>query len=442
MKSPTEFSKISKKVSEIFNKSEIEELAHKTGFVVRKRMLSGLAFMQLMVFELLQAPLMSLNEMSGLLLSDDIRLSRQSLDERMNDRAVAFMRALFSKILLLKLPTLDLLDTAKVFQRILIKDGTVWQLPENLASLYRGSGGGASKAGIKVHLMYNLKGMGDCGVQLVDATSKDTKNELNDIKKGDLLLTDLGYFDIARFAQITRQEAYFISRYRMGICVYDLEHNRLDLAALIRKMHVGEIKEMDVYLGNKERLKVRLVLEKVPPELAAYKRRKLKYDKQNKRKSVSKERLEFCDANAYITNVSGEVIKARDIRSIYALRWQIEIMFKTWKSTYRIDSIKQLKAERFLCMLYGRLIIILLQIKLFSWFKAHLWNTQNIELSELKSLKFMSRYSAINKEVFQSVKSIKNTLDALFQQLATKCRKEKRKKTKTPMQILSKITLT
>ncbi|MDZ7743416.1 MAG: hypothetical protein U5Q03_17180 [Bacteroidota bacterium] len=62
-----------------------------------------------------------------------------------------------------------------------------------------------------------------------------------------------------------------------------------------------------------------MILERVPDEVAAEKRRKLKTDKQNKRKNISKERLAFCDVNAYITNADQDVLPTELIRSVYLL---------------------------------------------------------------------------------------------------------------------------
>ncbi len=53
-------------------------------------------------------------------------------------------------------------------------------------------------------------------------------------------------------------------------------------------MKQGEKLDMQVYLGNKQKLPVRLIIEKVPNSVAAEKRRKLKTDKQNKRKILAK----------------------------------------------------------------------------------------------------------------------------------------------------------
>jgi len=60
--------------------------------------------------------------------------------------------------------------------------------------------------------------------------------------------------------------------------------------------------------------------------------------------------------NAYITNADQDILPTDLIRSIYSLRWQIEIIFKTWKSTFNLDKVKQMKIQRFDCINYGTLI--------------------------------------------------------------------------------------
>ena len=67
-------------------------------------------------------------------------------------------------------------------------------------------------------------------------------------------------------------------------------------------------------------------------------------------------RLDFNSINAYITNVSNDIITMNEVHELYSLRWQIEIIFKVWKSIFKINQVKKVKLERFMCFLYGRLI--------------------------------------------------------------------------------------
>ena len=50
----------------------------------------------------------------------------------------------------------------------------------------------------------------------------------------------------------------------------------------------------------------------------------------------------------------------KQVHELYSLRWQIEIVFKTWKSLFDIDYCRTVKQERIECHLYGKLIAIFL----------------------------------------------------------------------------------
>lgn len=57
-----------------------------------------------------------------------------------------------------------------------------------------------------------------------------------------------------------------------------------------------------------------------------------------------------------MTNTPETYLKNENIHGLYSLRWQIEILFKTWKSMFHIDQCKTIKTERFECHIYGQLI--------------------------------------------------------------------------------------
>ena len=49
---------------------------------------------------------------------------------------------------------------------------------------------------------------------------------------------------------------------------------------------------------------------------------------------------------------------ASEIHELYRLRWQIELLFKTWKSDLEVDKMKKVKIERWLCHFYLQSIVL------------------------------------------------------------------------------------
>lgn len=442
----SEEAKIVKRIISLFNKNEIEEIARNTGFVSRQRKLTGFTFMLLMIFEIRKTSIESLNELSIKLESEGVLISKQGIDNRFNESAVEFMKKLTCNVLSRKLDRDELLENAVFFNRIIVKDSTVFQLPAEYSEKYKGSGGGASEAGIKLQYEYNLKANTGLDIELQSSCVPDIKSKLQNIQPKDLRIEDLGYFKLKRFDEIINSKAYFLSRLKYSISVFskdDDQYKRINIDKLVNKMKVGEKLELQVYLGQKEKLPVRLILERVPDEVAAEKRRKLKTDKQNKRKNISKERLAFCDVNAYITNADQDVLPTELIRSVYSLRWQIEIIFKTWKSTFNLDKVKQMKIQRFDCINYGTLLQIVICTKLYNYYKTILWNKSTIELSELKSFQYLLK-TMNGMKIFikgSQIKEMTELLENTKETLGRKCRKERKKGSITPMMIMSKFPL-
>lgn len=99
-------------------------------------------------------------------------------------------------------------------------------------------------------------------------------------------------------------------------------------------------------------------------ELAKKKRVHQKFIEHKKGITTSEKLIELNNVNMFVTNIEESVIPKELVYLLYSLRWQIELIFKAWKSIYGIHKINPVKNERFLCHLYGTLISLLLSTKL------------------------------------------------------------------------------
>ncbi|WP_432406387.1 transposase [Wukongibacter sp. M2B1] len=94
----------------------------------------------------------------------------------------------------------------------------------------------------------------------------------------------------------------------------------------------------------------------------------------------------------YITNTNSSVITNDQIYEIYSLRWQIEIIFKIWKSIFTISNVKPVKIERFKCQLYGKLILLILSSVIMFRIRNELLHREQLEASEIKSSEIIKQY--------------------------------------------------
>jgi hypothetical protein len=274
-------SKLISAISSFFDKNYIEQIARDTGFVQRDSRLQGIDFFLICVFIHQKDPFISLNGLCGELIQQDIIISKQSLQERFNDQAVAFMKRIVSDALSKKLPTQKSFENL-YFKRVIIGDSTVFQLPVSYSFKYKGNGGGGSTSALKIQYQFNLLTHEIIAMITQEGTSSDYSCPLADLQECDLRIEDLGYFSVARIKQIEQAKAFFVSRLRYSIAVYIDKgefYQEIDLVKIARSMRVNQIRSLNVFIGHENLFPVRLILEKLPKNISDEKRRKLKYDK-------------------------------------------------------------------------------------------------------------------------------------------------------------------
>jgi len=297
-----------------------------------------------------------------------VKISAQALMKRINqETSVQFLKSVYSKILKEKILSLEDIPAELLvhFSKILLQDSSVINLHEKLQEHFKGSGGRASKASAKFDVIYDWKSKNYEQIILTDRGEADQKLGLkidDFITENSLVIRDLGYLRIDSLIRIIAKKAFFLSRLRSSIEVYLNEEDiqPTDIADYISKnhKHINQI-DLQVYITAKK-LSTRLVIYKVPESIANERRRKAKATAKKEGRQLREKTLRFMDYNLFITNVPIEIWKLEVIGTIYRIRWQIELIFKCWKSKLEIHYLKGINPERIKCLIYAKLILILL----------------------------------------------------------------------------------
>lgn len=144
--------------------------------------------------------------------------------------------------------------------------------------------------------------------------------------------------------------------------------------------------------------------------------------------------------NLLVTNTLPEELPATEVYAFYSLRWQIEILFKTWKSIFRVHVVKPMKLERFQCHLYGQLLRLYLVASITYQMRRLLWEKQQKEVSEFKCAYMVQIYLArIHAVLFCTFQHPVSVLTRLFQDVCRNGEKARRHRQATPFEILGLI---
>jgi IS4 transposase len=115
---------------------------------------------------------------------------------------------------------------------------------------------------------------------------------------------------------------------------------------------------------------------RVPQEVADQRRRRLRATARDRGRTSSAARLAWCDWAILVTNVPPDMLSGREALLLARARWQIELLFKLWKSHGHIDGSRSGKPWRVLCEVYAKLLAMVVQHWLLltgCWARPALW---------------------------------------------------------------------
>ena len=361
-----------------------------------------------------------------------IQIHKQSLDGRFTERTVYFVKAVLERLICEQFSEkLFAGDFLSHYNHVRIKDSTTFKAPSNLAIHYKGRGG---TAGISIQYEFDLKTGKFLDLTFSGACDNDQGNARDtaeNICKNDLILRDLGYFSTGVFKKISEAEACFLSRLQAATAVYEENNIEVDFKQLYTFMTKNGIEKLEkqVFIG-KDKLPVRLFIGLVPSQV--YQERIRRKEKEEKNRGCKmKDRTKFLlHFNLFVTNVEAEKLPAEKIMPLYRFRWQIELMFKNWKSVFSIHNLQKMKENRYVTMLYIRLILIIVNLQIINQVQYTLskQGEKDAVLSYRKTLQTLKNsFSEILKILRYSQQEAIKLLGQICQMLSKNHWREKRK---------------
>lgn len=427
----------------------IEAKARQSGFVKRKSKLTGSRFTNLMVFSNGNLAETSLLEMcQDYEYSYGELLSKQSLDERFNEHSVVFLKMLIQEILSRHMPSDRFKDLLPDCKTIRIKDATSFQLPEDLQKVYPGSGGHTSKACLKIQFEYDLKSGNVLDLSIGPYTTTDLTNSyqtLESVNRQDLIIRDLGYIGLELLGKIKEKEAYFLNRIKSNISIWLKDKNNcfseLDLITVEKQMRRSNVKtrEFSVFLGSDKKISCRLIVECLPEENKAEKLRKAYVAAKRERRELGSYTISRIGMNLFVTNLKDEDVPKEQVWGLYRLRWQIELVFKVWKSVASVDKIKKAKRERIECHLYGKLLWVLLGWNIYWRITDHIKDKKKA-VSFNKMMKNLRKFCQhLKNRTFAKSNGVALNIQTFVVNVLKNCMLEQRKKSLSSVDLIIRL---
>jgi len=207
-------------------------------------------------------------------------------------------------------------------------------------------------ASAKLHMVINAVGRGPSSMRIARGSRQDVRLlRVGAWVRDKLLLFDLGYFRGRLFQSIQQHGGFFLTRLR--------PHCNPVLLAGARAEH-------QQFVGQK--------LQPVLPHLG---RDALDFDASLHFEDRRPSRHRFMPVRVvgvwntiehrhhlYITNVPRDRLAAAHLAGVYAVRWEVELLFRELKTHYRIDDVRSRRRSVTECLLYASLLTLVFSRRL------------------------------------------------------------------------------
>lgn len=331
--------------------SDLDSIARKSGLILRRsRKFSAQGFLLALLRSVTKgdASFGQLAMQLGTLQSS--AMSRQGMFKRFSKASTSFLLGVYQHLLKEKSrSTFQGLENAP-FKRVLIEDSTIISMSKSNAGHFPNNGNGrTATAGCKCLLLTDLLSGDVLSSDLHNARDSDQalgQEILRHCRKGDLVVRDMGFFNLEALHLIEAREAFWISRLPASVSL--TTRDGTELRDLLKRTHGNRI-DLAVFIGRdiRGRVPCRLVATRLGADDTEKHRRMRKREAKKRGATASREGLLRDGWRLLVTNLPCATITAKRLNDIYALRWSIEIRFRSLKQSCQISRALTHKSDFF-----------------------------------------------------------------------------------------------
>lgn len=274
-------------------------------------------------------------------------MARQSLHARFSPESTAFLVKIHNHLIEQRYGPVATVLKGSPIRRVLIEDSSSQAMHKSNAEEFPASGNqlGAT-AGVKIDIAFDLlSGNAVCHTLQLATESDQTigKEFVAEVKDGDLVLRDMGYFCLDEFTEIERRCAFWLSRLPQKVGV-KLKDGR-DLEKHLKKSRKNFI-DLTVIAGEQGK-ECRLVAVRATPEVAKARKAEREKRAQKSGKHADPKGLVRDEWHIMLTNIDSQEASVTQLAAIYRARWAIEIQFRAWKQSLNLTKALNRRSNTF-----------------------------------------------------------------------------------------------
>ena len=419
---------------------DADEINDKTQVVKRVRKFSPRTLAQTFLFAFMKKPTATFENIASMATEVGVNISPQAIEQRFTPALAEFFKAMFQSMTkhLVK-STESLAPILERFTEVILIDSSTVTLPETQVEEYRGCGGslGTAQSALKLQTELDLKSGALRCVQIEEGKSPDQATDRQQVMPaaGALRIADLGYFSLPVLNAICLAEAFYLTRIQHNIKLFveDIQTHQKVKHGLVSWLNSQNLGVVDCWieLGAQERLSCRLIAFRVPEEIANRRRQKRIADGKRFR-YPSQASLAACDWEFMATNLPEASFSVNEVIVLYRARWQIELLFKRWKSQGMIAQMQSKSDLVKMIKFWIRLCVSLLQ---------H-WLSVCAVWSSSLSLRLAKVFEEVRDDAREIARNLSNNGDVISvlksfcQATQRSCKRNKKKKTPGTLELL------